>query len=93
MIIQQVNDDKHGYFVALDNDVVAGKMFYTWAGADKFIIDHTEVNVGFEGKGVGKQLLMEVVKFAREKQLKIMPLCPFAKSMFDKMTEIKDVRF
>lgn len=93
MKIEQVNSQKNGAFVAIEEGEEAGKMTYTWAGTDKFIIDHTEVNPGFEGKGVGRQLLMQVVKFAREKQLKIMPLCPFAKSMFEKMPEINDVRF
>ncbi len=34
---------------------------------------------------------MEVVKFARENKIKIIPLCPFAKSVFDRLEEIKDV--
>lgn len=92
MKIEQLDAEKRGTFVATEDGKEAGKMFYVWAGSDKFIIDHTEVYPGFEGKGVGKLLLMEVVKFAREKQLKIMPLCPFAKSMFNKMPEISDVR-
>jgi predicted GNAT family acetyltransferase len=34
---------------------------------------------------------MEVVLFARENNIKIIPLCPFAKSVFDKTEEIRDV--
>lgn len=92
MKIEQFDEEKRGTFVATEEGKEAGKMFYVWSGNEKFIIDHTEVYPGFEGKGVGKLLLMEVVKFAREKQLKIIPLCPFAKSMFNKMPEISDVR-
>jgi hypothetical protein len=33
---------------------------------------------------VGYQLVKKAVDYAREKQIKIMPLCPFAKSVFDK---------
>jgi uncharacterized protein len=36
---------------------------------------------------------MKIVKFAREKNIKILPLCSFAKSVFDKMEEIRDVLF
>lgn len=68
-------------------------MTYTWAGPTKFIIDHTDVNPDFKGKGIGKQMLMKAVEYARANQLKIMPLCPFAKSVFDKDPEIGDVLF
>jgi predicted GNAT family acetyltransferase len=34
---------------------------------------------------------MEVVNYARENKIKIIPLCPFAKSVFDKVEEIRDV--
>ncbi|MEN2399868.1 GNAT family N-acetyltransferase [Flavobacterium sp. MC2016-06] len=93
MEIKQINDIKRGYFEAVEDGKEAGKMTYTWAGDDKFIIDHTEVSEDFAGKGVGKKLLMAVVDYARNNNLKIIPLCPFAKSVFDKTEEIRDVLF
>jgi predicted GNAT family acetyltransferase len=93
MEIQQVNDTRRGYFEAIEDGKEAGKMTYTWAGDSKFIIDHTEVSEEFNGKGVGKKLLMAAVEYARTNNLKIIPLCPFAKSVFDKVEEIRDVLF
>lgn len=93
MVITKIDNGNKGIFQAKDNDIIAGEMSYSWAGTDKIIIDHTEVNPNFSGKGVGKLILMEIVKFAREKQIKILPLCPFAKSVFDKTEKIKDVLF
>jgi len=93
MEIQQINDIKRGYFEALEDGKEAGKMTYTWAGDSKFIIDHTEVSPDFNGKGVGKKLVMASVDYARANNLKIIPLCPFAKSVFDKVPEIHDVLF
>ncbi|MRX40710.1 GNAT family N-acetyltransferase [Flavobacterium sp. LC2016-23] len=93
MEIQQINDIRKGYFEAIEDGKEAGKMTYTWAGDSKFIIDHTEVNEDFSGKGVGKKLLMATVDYARNNNLKIIPLCPFAKSVFDKTGEIRDVLF
>lgn len=91
MNIQQHNTETKGAFRAMDNETAAGEMTYVWTGTDKFIIDHTEVYEAYNGKGVGKQLLMKAVEFARENNLKIIPLCPFAKRMFDRMPEIGDV--
>ncbi|GAA6768802.1 GNAT family N-acetyltransferase [Flavobacterium johnsoniae] len=93
MEIQQINDTRRGYFEAIEDGKEAGKMTYTWAGDSKFIIDHTEVSPEFNGKGVGKKLVMAAVDYARANNLKIIPLCPFAKSVFDKVEEIRDVLF
>ncbi|KRB55806.1 GNAT family N-acetyltransferase [Flavobacterium sp. Root186] len=93
MEIQQINDTRRGYFEAVEDGKEAGKMTYTWAGDSKFIIDHTEVSPDFNGKGVGKKLVMAAVEYARANNLKIIPLCPFAKSVFDKVEEIRDVLF
>lgn len=91
MTIEQFNRESKGFFKASEDDKEAGRMTYSWAGNDKFIIDHTEVNPDFKGKNVGLQLVMAAVDFARENNLKIIPLCPFAKSVFDKKEEIRDV--
>ncbi|MCA0232062.1 MAG: N-acetyltransferase [Bacteroidetes bacterium] len=91
MTIEQFNRESKGFFKASEDGKEAGRMTYAWAGNDKFIIDHTEVNPDFKGKNVGLQLVMAAVDFAREKNLKIIPLCPFAKSVFDKKEEIRDV--
>ena len=78
-------------FEAWENNKMEGHMTYTWIGDDKFIIDHTVVETFAEGKGVGKSLVMAGVDFARKNNLKIMPLCPFAKLIFDKNSDIHDV--
>ncbi len=89
MEIQHFDDGKKGHFKAVEGETQAGIMTYVWAGEDKFIIEHTIGNPDF--KGVGRKLLDKAVEFAREKNLKIIPLCPFAKKMFDKTPEIHDV--
>lgn len=93
MEIIQSEDNHKGAFIAYANKVEAGRMTYSWAGDSKFIIDHTEVNPEFNGQGLGKKMLLEAIKMARSKNVKILPLCPFAKSVFDKTPEIKDVLF
>ncbi|UUC44487.1 GNAT family N-acetyltransferase [Flavobacterium cerinum] len=91
--IEQTNNDNKGFFKAVSDGKEAGLMTYSWAGSDKIIIDHTEVNPDFKGLNVGKNMVMEAVAFARKNHIKILPLCPFAKSVFDKNTDIHDVLF
>jgi predicted GNAT family acetyltransferase len=42
---------------------------------------------------VGKNILLEIVKYARENNMKIQPVCPFTVSMFKRMEEIRDVLY
>jgi predicted GNAT family acetyltransferase len=93
MEIIHKDDALKGIFIAQENGILLGEMTYVWSGSDKFIIDHTEVYPEFEGKGVGKALLIEAIAFARNQKIKIIPLCPFAARMFSRMgEEIKDVK-
>ena len=92
MEIKQTKNEKGGIFEAFDeNGKRAGEMTYVNSEKATFIIDHTEVFPGNEGKGVGKQLVMAGVNYARENDFKIIPLCPFAKSLFEKIESIRDV--
>jgi hypothetical protein len=84
-------NDKNGYFYINIEGKTEAKMTFVFAGADKIIIDHTEVNEGNNGKGFGKMMLAKAVDFARKKNIKIIPLCPFAKKVFDKTPEYSDV--
>ena len=86
----ELNGTKGQFFVSVDGKQ-EGKMTFVFAGDDKIIIDHTEVNPGNNGKGFGKMMVMKAVEYARENNIKILPLCPFAKSVFDKTPEISDV--
>ncbi|WP_185097239.1 GNAT family N-acetyltransferase [Chryseobacterium sp. Leaf180] len=89
--VKQNNNEKNGSFEASVDGKKAGLITYTWAGEDRFIIDHTEVEDEFGGQGVGKEMLIKAVDFAREKGVKIIPLCPFAKATFHKNKDLQDV--
>ncbi len=90
--IEREDNGRKGRFVVYDNDEFAGEMTYVWAGTSKFIIDHTGVEGSFSGRGLGRQLVMKAVEYARNNGVKILPLCPFAKKVFDKEEGIQDVR-
>jgi uncharacterized protein len=91
MEIKQTDNQQKGLFFIEQEGKVVAEMTYVWVGQDRIIIDHTEVSESLKGLGAGKQMLTKAVDFAREKRIKIIPLCPFAKSVFDKVSEFKDV--
>lgn len=85
-----INGENGFFHIDIDGKQVA-KMTFVFAGNDKIIIDHTEVNPENEGRGFGKKMLAKAVKHARENNITIIPLCSFAKSVFDKVPEFRDV--
>ncbi len=91
MEIKQKDDGKHGmFYIEIDGETVS-KMTYSWSGTDRILIIHTEVGNVLKGKGAGKQLVAKAVEFAREKGIKIVPLCSFARRVFDTVPEFSDV--
>jgi len=90
MLIQHKLLQGKGMFYVGQDGAIAAEMVYTMTG-NKMIIEHTEVDDSLSGKGVGKQLVQTAVEYARTHNLKIVPLCPFAKSVLDKEVEWQDV--
>jgi predicted GNAT family acetyltransferase len=91
MLIQQKETDGNGKFYVEVNGEILAEMEYTMPSKDKMIISHTEVDASLSGKGVGVQLLHALVDYARTENIKIIPLCPFAKAIFNKRPEFRDV--
>jgi predicted GNAT family acetyltransferase len=80
---------KGAFVIERDGNRLA-EMTYTSAGS-KIIIDHTDVSDALRGTGAGRRLVEAAVEWARTEKRTILPLCPFAKSVFDKTPELRDV--
>lgn len=93
MKIEHLNENKGGYFKAVNEGKTAAIMNYAWAGPGKIVIEHTEVKPDYSGQGLGKDLVLAAVDYARLQKVKILPLCPFAKSIFNKNESLNDVLF
>ena len=65
-------------------------MTYT-ASPAMVIIDHTEVDPSLRGTGASARLVQAAVEWARKEGVKNLPLCPFARHVFDKTPEFADV--
>jgi uncharacterized protein len=91
MDIERIEHGSKGAFIIKMNNERLAEMTYSKAGDKLIIIDHTDVSDALRGKGAGKQLVHAAVEYARANQIKIIPLCPFAKAVFDKTPEFNDV--
>ncbi len=93
MLLKHEIDGQKGAFYWDNEGARLGESTYTMAGPEKLIIDHTHVDDSLRGTGKGAELVQAIVEHARENGLKILPLCPFARVMFQKKgDEWADVR-
>lgn len=91
-ILHQQEGSKGSFYYEVDG-VKLAESTYSMAGPQKMIIDHTEVDESLKGQGVGLEIIKTAVAFARENELKILPLCPFANAMFRKYAAFREVQF
>lgn len=89
MEIKHSDNGARGTFRAFENDTEAGIITYVWHNEKTLVIEHTVGNPEF--KGVGMVLLNAVIDFARKNDYKIIPVCAFAKKMFDRNPQFNDV--
>lgn len=89
-MVKVVYEAQNNRAAAYDDNVEIGES--TYSNADSFwIIDHTFVEDGYGGQGIARKLVATLVEEARNKKIKILPLCPYAKKEFETRPEYADV--
>jgi predicted GNAT family acetyltransferase len=83
-------DGNRGSFTIERDGKQLATMVYSRVG-NLVIINHTEVDPMLRGTGAGARLVAAAVDWARADHLRIMAICPYAKSVLDKKPEYRDV--
>lgn len=91
MKIEEITKEDEIIFIATTNEVESGRMYCSLSANGALIINHTEVHKEFNGTGVGKDLVAYAVGYARKRNIKIVPLCRFAKAIIGRNPEMQDV--
>lgn len=91
MNIQHKEGPNRGMFFIEEDGKMVAELVYAKGGDGLIIIEHTEVDEELQGRNIGYELVHKTVAYAREHRLKISPVCPFAKAVFDKQPDFGDV--
>ena len=92
MLIQHKQTEKKGmFFVPGEEEDFLAELIYNKQDDGNMIIEHTHVDDELRGQNIGYQLVHSAVEYAKSHNLKIIPLCPFAKAVIDKKPEFKEV--
>ena len=76
-----IDEKNHGVFFLHENNERIAEMVFSISGQN-LTVYHTEVLPQAEGRGLAKQLLDEMVAYARKNNLKVIPLCPYVLAQF-----------
>jgi uncharacterized protein len=90
-IEEEVTGSKGRYVAKAGNGGEDAVLSYSTLNATTIIIDSTVVPDAWRGKGAGKALVGRAVTDARERGIRIVPLCPFAKAQIERHPEWRDV--
>jgi predicted GNAT family acetyltransferase len=80
------------FFIERGGQRLAALTFSGTPDGKLVILDHTEVSESLRGQGVARKLVEAAVAWARRTDVKLLPLCPFAKAVFDREPQFGDVR-
>lgn len=82
----KVDKQGRGAFEIMDGSERVAEM-NVGINEDNLTVFHTEVSPKLQGKGVAGQLLDEMVRYAREHNKKVIPLCAYVRAQFTRHKE------
>ena len=87
------NRNGNGGLITLNKEAdEVGRLTYTvFPDDNKLIISFVLVYPKFGGRGMGKYLVEDAIKFARENNWSVYPHCSYARSVMKRMHDVDDV--
>jgi predicted GNAT family acetyltransferase len=79
------------FFIARDGERLAELTFSAGGDGKLVMLDHTDVSDSLRGQGVARALVEEAVRWARREGIHLVPVCPFARAVFDREPSFHDV--
>lgn len=83
------NPEKHRFETDFGDGSIAFAEYRLPDG--KIVFTHTEVPPTHEGQGIGTALIRFALAAARERDLKVVPICPFFAAYMKKHEEVQDL--
>lgn len=71
-----------------ENENLICEILFSIEDSGMISIDRTFVNDDYRGQGIAAQLVDRVVEMARAENKKIIPICPYAKGMFERNSSL-----
>lgn len=79
------NDAENRYELAVEGELA---MLVYRLNGERLVLIHTEVPDALEGQGVGSRLVRAALDDARESNLIVVPMCPFARAWLERHPDV-----
>jgi predicted GNAT family acetyltransferase len=93
--MSEIQREEHGhrgaFYIDRDGERLASLTFSAGPDGKLVMLDHTEVSDALRGQGIARKLVEAAVAWARANDVKLVAVCPFARAVFDKVPELRDV--
>jgi predicted GNAT family acetyltransferase len=91
MTIQRQQQGHRGAFY-IERDGSRAELTFSASPDGKLVmLDHTEVAEPLRGQGIARSLVEAAVVWARQQQIRLVPVCPVARAIFEREPAFRDV--
>ena len=84
---EAIVDEAERNRLVLRMDGLEAELVYRRRG-DRFVLVHTGVPEQLEGHGLGGRLVRQALELARQGDLTVVPLCPYARSWLERHPDV-----
>lgn len=92
MVLKHYENGHKGTFYLEEGAELIAEIKYSFAGADKMILDRTIIyNKLVDQNELTKLLLDTLIDYSRKKNIRVIPLCNITKSLIDQDMSYQDV--
>jgi predicted GNAT family acetyltransferase len=89
----EIKKGKQMFYIGESEKDNLAKVTYQLDRNGNYVLDHTYVSVELRGQKIAQKLVKQMVDFAREEGKKIIPVCSYAVSEFEKNNDYHDVLY
>jgi len=87
-----IHNTEENRFEAKSDEGLIGLIDYHYTRDQKaMMVTHTEVNPEYEGRGIAGEMTKVLLEYAKENQLKILPICSYTRVYMERYTEYQDL--
>ncbi len=82
--------DRGTFYVQTEAGRLA-ELTYSRTSPQTVVLEHTDVSDALRGRGVGRLLVEAAVQWARRTGTRFVPVCDYARSVFERYPGLRDV--
>ena len=89
--MHEIKKDKNKFYIGESSQNALAEITFVPDGESKIIVNHTYVSESLRGQGIALKLVEKVIEYARQENIKIIPLCSYVEKVMTRNEEYKDV--